>query len=951
MDILITRMDAYQHRRWKGQPLYQNFERIRSYLAIKLGEEYANLLASPKTQTDNYGKELIVWRTEKFDVLPRSLADLTQGTEENRQLAEWVQNKLRRMEVFVEELSVSESADDHTWGELLRACFKDLDHAFVFLNGSQVVVAGWGLSPLTPVEITPFSALRSSVPKRAKSDEQPQVHSDAEDANPITPDENEIQGAVDTEPKDSADMNQEEETSGAHHHGNAYNEATSPEMANHEEAPESTIVEEQGDREDSTNTSTHEPDKDDSHPSSPRNIRHAPNPHSDVTKSDMAHPKEDTKSHTHNTAESPNYESATKADVEAGNVSRNTSSGDDGPPGASRKPRWSFPPFGMSWWLWLLLLLLIGIFVWRTCTPTQVVYLPPSPGVIIPIDSTNIVVDDDSLRMVVGDRINIALRGDNKDLDAFAKAFKTAYPDPVFQIIYYDTLIHRIQVSVPANRRTELTKEIPSKLPDFEMLIWHESIFDREALPSDPGFSDRSKSWYIEAIGAAQAWGRSFGEKNVVVAIIDDGFDLSHVEFADKIVKPWNVLERSSRVFSHAERLKHGSHVAGTAVAKRDNAAGLAGIAPDCKLMPIQVSDMSGLISMTAVVDGILYAVNQGADVINLSLGMKVHPLVSTLPVNIQRDIIANSFQEEALFWQEIYNIAEENGVTVVLAGGNDNVLIGLDPMQRSPLAIKVSALTPNLIKAPFSNYGEFSTLSAPGVGIYSSVPNNRYEFMDGTSMAAPIVTGAVALLKSTRSDLTPADIRNLLVNTARPVPGMIGPLLQLNHAMDRINDQSALDDPDLLNCDNIARQIDSLLQRIEWLRKRCPDAGVDTMKMPEIIEDLDFSLGRWKSTTPLHNNEGQEVIIYFDFLPGNTGRLTLVEPGGTECTANLTLKAGSRSFDVNQLSDAVCPGSKLDYNPYTFSCAPDEKGYARCIARNKRVTANRFEFRLIKIR
>lgn len=623
-----------------------------------------------------------------------------------------------------------------------------------------------------------------------------------------------------------------------------------------------------------------------------------------------------------------------------------------GPPPAGNPPRGAADSWWKKWWwrlLLLLLLLLLFIFLWKKCEGDGgQTFLPPAPNIIVPIDSASITPDDDSLSMIAADRINVALREQRQDLEAFAKAFKKAYPDPSYEIIYYDTLTKRLQIKVPAEQREEVMKALPDALPDFKMLIWHESIFSHNAMPSDPGFRDQQKTRYLEVIKAFGAWDKTFGDTSVTIAIIDDGFDPAHPEFAGKITKAWNVLDRNQRVFSNA-RLTHGSHVAGTALANKDNNQGLSGIAPGCRFMPIQVAGANGVISSTAVIDAVLYAINQGADVINLSLGLRILPIIATLPPSIQRGLIANSFLQEEAFWKEVFSMAEENNVSIVIAGGNDNVLIGLDPIQRSDYAIKVSAVGPDLNKASFSNYGEYSTLSAPGVGIFSSVPSGQYAFMDGTSMAAPVVTGAVALLKSARPDLTGREITNLLQNTGLFLSPEIGPLIQLDQALAQINNPGVISDT--LDCGAISQKIDSLMQEIERLKGLCPGAGApDTMKMPEVIEDLDFSIGRWKSTTSIFNDDGDEVTLYFDFFGNQTGKLTLAEPGGTECMADLSLSAGQQSFSADQTRSAACPGGR-EYERYIFTCQPDQNGYAECIAQNKAVKGNRFPFRLVKIR
>lgn len=609
-------------------------------------------------------------------------------------------------------------------------------------------------------------------------------------------------------------------------------------------------------------------------------------------------------------------------------------------------------------WSWLLLLLLIPLayFLLRGCSATKV--LPENSNVLIPIDTTKIIPSEDSIRLIVSDRINVLLKNKEEELTDFAEAFKKSYPDKGYDVIYYDTMLNKLQIRVPSDERERLIEEIPKKLSQFDILVWHESIFKRNQVPSDPGFSNSTQSWYIDPIKVEEAWQVSYGDSQVVVAVIDDGFDLSHPEFLNKIIKPWNVVYNTPNVFTN-RTAKHGSHVAGTAVGNRNNDSGLSGIAPDCLLMPIQVGDNNGTISSTAVVDAVLYAINQGADIINLSLGMQVVPPNTPIPVGTQLSIISNTFLQEEAFWKEIFNIAEAQNVLVVMAGGNDNLLIGLDPMQRSSLPIKVSAVGQSLQKADFSNFGRYSTVSAPGVQIYSSVPQDEYTYMSGTSMASPVVAGAAALLKSIEPKLTPTQIREALVTTGRRLSNDIGPLIQLGSAVEYITGEEIEEGTETLplpddNCNDVQTKIDSLLQEIERLKNLCPDYEMpeqDTMRMPEEIEDLDFSVGRWKSTTSLRNNSNQEVVIYFDFFANGTGKITLVEPDGTECSATLTLAANRFSFDINQLDLAQCDIDNKSYNPYTFVCQADENGYAHCNAQNKKVRWNNFDFNLIKIR
>ncbi len=606
-----------------------------------------------------------------------------------------------------------------------------------------------------------------------------------------------------------------------------------------------------------------------------------------------------------------------------------------------------------NWW-WLLLLfipLLFLLFFLKKCESSNT-YLPDKPGVIVPIDSNKIVNDPDSIRKIVSDRLNIALLGDNNDIYTFAKRFKEVYKGKNYEIIYYDTVTYRLQIQIPAEEREKIKAEIKTKFPEYKMLVWDESLFQNNYKPNDPGFSDINQSWYFNEVKAAEAWDISLGDSSIIIAIIDDGFDLSHPEFQGKIFKPWNVPTHSPNV-NTGKKSVHGTHVAATAIGNSNNKTGVSGIAPNCKFMPIQVGDYDGLMSMTYVIDGILYAIHNGADVVNMSLGLMALPDVANLPINEQKNIVNNFYKDEELFWDELFKAAYDKNIIFVLAGGNQNVLIGLDPMQRSKYNIKVSAVAPKETKAQFSNFGDFSTISAPGVHIYNAFPNNTYEFLDGTSMASPVVTGGIALIKSVNPALSFEQVVDLIQSTGIPVSSpnaYVGNIIQLDKALG-VADNNRKNMPKV-ECPDVQNKIDSLLLEIEKLRQICmqDSATNDTLKIPEDENNSDFAIGKWKSTTYIYNEKGEQVTIYFDFYKDGKGKITLVEPNNTQCTNDLSLSLSKGEFKINQTGNSICNPPPKQYEPYTFICKPDENGCAECIAKNKIDKNNEFSFKLVKV-
>ena len=199
--------------------------------------------------------------------------------------------------------------------------------------------------------------------------------------------------------------------------------------------------------------------------------------------------------------------------------------------------------------------------------------------------------------------------------------------------------------------------------------------------------------------------------------------------------------------------------------------------------MPIQVFD-NGYCTFSSVTSGIMYAIHNGADVVNVSIGPKFEGL-DVLPISDQNKIAETTFKNEEKVWKKIIKVANENNVIIVFAAGNDNILANIAPENRSNKSINVAAVDSKLGKADFTNFGKGSNISAPGKGIKSSVPNNEYKIYDGTSMAAPIVSGVVALMKSCRKDINIDEVLNILQSTGKRVSANIPPMIQVDKALD----------------------------------------------------------------------------------------------------------------------------------------------------------------------
>jgi subtilisin family serine protease len=305
------------------------------------------------------------------------------------------------------------------------------------------------------------------------------------------------------------------------------------------------------------------------------------------------------------------------------------------------------------------------------------------------------------------------------------------------------------------------------------------------AAPSDQYYD---LQWGPVQIHAEQAWATSTG-KGQVIAIVDSGVDLAHPDLKRKLVRgatftgcaeapngcgngDWesgNTTEAPS---------PHGTHVAGIAAAVTDNGIGIAGVAPAAKLMPVKVlTDEGGTFEEVAA--GIRWAADNGADVINLSLGAL--PGVQALPlVGVLDDA------------KRAINYAVSKGVVVVAAAGNDFLSICGEPAF-NPNALCVAATDRLEGRASYSNFAidqDLNVVAAPGGAAFlaceddviSTVPAGAegicseivgtpgYDFYAGTSMATPHVAGVAALLTAQGRDVF--QVYDVLKDTAR-TPGL----------------------------------------------------------------------------------------------------------------------------------------------------------------------------------
>jgi len=235
-----------------------------------------------------------------------------------------------------------------------------------------------------------------------------------------------------------------------------------------------------------------------------------------------------------------------------------------------------------------------------------------------------------------------------------------------------------------------------------------------------------SYQWALTTIQAPQAWDLTTGCSTISIAVLDTGVDTSHPDLSGKVVG--NINYSSSGTVSDV--YGHGTHVAGIAAAATNNGQGVAGLGYDSTILNVKVMGDDGVGTYSAVAYGIVWAADHGARVINMSLGGTSSS--STL--------------------QDAVNYAWGKGVVLVAAAGNNGNSVPFYPAYFQNV-IAVASTGPTDTLSPYSNYGDWVDVAAPGGSIWSTKPNNSYGSLSGTSMASPHVAGLGALVFTRVSD------------------------------------------------------------------------------------------------------------------------------------------------------------------------------------------------------
>jgi len=398
-------------------------------------------------------------------------------------------------------------------------------------------------------------------------------------------------------------------------------------------------------------------------------------------------------------------------------------------------------------------------------------------------------------------------------------------------IVFTPTAAHKAELPADEAAATTILKlQLPADLSVAEALeqlaqrtdiLFAEPnyLVHRATIPNDPYFAQQ---WGLENtgqtlsgdkgtlagisgadMGATQAWDLATGSSAIVVATLDSGIDLSHPDLADNIwnnpgetgwdsqgqpkesnrldddgngyiddVHGWNfVMSNNSPLDDDVDG--HGSHVAGIIGALGNNGIGIAGINWQVQMLPVKFLDRFGSGDLFKVAAAYNYAVKNGARVINASYTYP-QSCTSVGPSSTERTALSIARNQGVLIVAAAGNFRCNNDIYAFYPGGHD-----LDNI----LAVAASDPQDNLAST-FSNYGVRSVdLAAPGVNIYSTVRQSitgmdghpGYNYMSGTSMATPQVTGAAALLWSLHPELTYGEVRDAILFSVDPQPGLQG--------------------------------------------------------------------------------------------------------------------------------------------------------------------------------
>lgn len=366
----------------------------------------------------------------------------------------------------------------------------------------------------------------------------------------------------------------------------------------------------------------------------------------------------------------------------------------------------------------------------------------PKTGEYLIKYKADVMIDDSADMQVLGEKHDFNSHVENKFKKHFPKDAKIKIKDE----LKHDKKGRKTQLM--SIESEEDTDEVLKKLRTMEGVEYVEPNYKIDKF--DDNDPDYSKQWGLHS---SESYGIDISRVDyrdcdrITVAVLDTGIDISHPDLVQNIVPGWNFTEYEDEtnngnnvVYEDAETDKHGTHIAGI-IAGAKNGIGIEGIAKKINIMPLKILDDDGGTVFHAI-KAIEYAEENGAQIANCSWG--------------------NNHNSQFL-----YDAIKQSNMLFVCAAGNDGD--NFSEVKTYPAAydldniISVAAMNRNGEISEFSNYGEGVDIAAPGEDIYSTLPEGKYGYMSGTSMAAPFVTGVAALVKSEALDSSPAKIKKYI--------------------------------------------------------------------------------------------------------------------------------------------------------------------------------------------
>ncbi|MEX2416371.1 MAG: S8 family serine peptidase [Paenibacillaceae bacterium] len=274
--------------------------------------------------------------------------------------------------------------------------------------------------------------------------------------------------------------------------------------------------------------------------------------------------------------------------------------------------------------------------------------------------------------------------------------------------------------------------------PGVEYVHYSEPV-ELLATPNDELYKNQS---YLKQIHAPEAWDLANENTSITIAIVDTGIDLTHPDLKGNLVAGVNLIHPGGMP---QDDHGHGTSVAGVIAAVGNNSTGIAGLAWKAKIMPIKAIEADGQGNEDKLGEGMMYAVDHGAKIIVLSVGLHRY----------------------SPFLEEVSEYAESKGVLLISAVGNEGKAVKYPAAYPTVLAVGGVGIDNKVMLE--SNYGPEVDLVAPWK-VYTTALGGDYEYKQGTSMGAPQVAGAAALVWSKYPTLKPHEVRNLLVQTAEDI-------------------------------------------------------------------------------------------------------------------------------------------------------------------------------------